>query len=114
MIPCPMDKSQAEYNPPIQNLCNSWRLYKDKPKEPWKDGHCLRRALGKLWDMQPGQVIQKIREGGEHLRLHHGKLVIESDDNWYKDICNRPSEWDNIQHNKNSHCSEKEWGVITT
>ena len=75
-----------------------------------EDGHCLRRALGKLWDMQPGQVIQKIREGGEHLRLHHGKLVIESDDDWYKDICNRPSEWDNIQHNKNSHCSEKEWG----
>ena len=29
-----------------------------------EDGHCLRRALGKLWDMQPGQVIQKIREGG--------------------------------------------------
>ena len=32
-----------------------------------EDGHCLRRALGKLWGMQPGQVIRKIREGGEHL-----------------------------------------------
>ena len=37
-----------------------------------EDGHCLRRALGKLWDMQPGQVIRKIKERGEHLRLHRG------------------------------------------
>ena len=75
-----------------------------------EDGHCLRRALGKLWGMQPGQVIRKIREGGEHFRLHRGKLRIESDDSWYKSICDRPSEWDNIQHNKNSHCSREEWG----
>ena len=75
-----------------------------------EDGHCLRRALGKLWGMQPGQVIRKIREGGAHLRLHRGKLRIESDDKWYKSICDRPSEWDNIQHNKNSHCSREEWG----
>jgi hypothetical protein len=55
-----------------------------------KDGHCLRRALGKLWDMQPGQVIRKIRAGGEHFRLHRGKLRIESDDSWYNTICDRP------------------------
>ena len=73
-----------------------------------EDGHCLRRALGKLWGMQPGQVIRKIREGGEHLRLHRGKPRIESDDKWYKSICDRPSEWDNIQLNKNSHCSREE------
>ena len=71
-----------------------------------EDGYCLRRggrALGKLWGMQLGQVIRKIREGGEHLRLrnslHRGKLRIGSDDEWYKSICDRPSEWDNIQHN---------------
>ena len=30
--------------------------------------------------------------------------------NWYNSICDRPSEWDNIQYNKNSHCSREEWG----
>jgi hypothetical protein len=43
-----------------------------------EDGHCPRRALGKLWDKQPGQVIWKTREGDEHLRLHQDKLMIES------------------------------------
>ena len=75
-----------------------------------ENGHCLGRALGKLWDMQPGQVIRKMREVGEHLQLYRGKLRTENDDGWYKSICDRPSEWYNIQHSKKQHCNRGEWG----
>ena len=83
------------------------------PSSPRPDvlaDRCKFPAIGWVWDMQLGQVIRKIREGGEHSRLHQGKFRIESDDDWYKPICDRPSGWDNIQHNKNPHCSREEWG----
>ena len=85
---------------------------REMTKGTLEDGHCLRRELGKLWDMQPGQVIRKVREEGEHLRLHQGKLRIECDDGWYESICGRPSEWDNIQHNRSHTAVEKSEEVI--
>ena len=74
------------------------------------DGHCLRRALGKLWEMQPGEVIQKTREGIRYLQLNAGKLRIESNGDWYKIMINRPEQWDNIQSNTNHMCSREDWG----
>ena len=55
------------------------------------DGHCLRRALGKLWNMQPGEVIHKMREGARHLQHNSGKLYLESDEEWYNTTANRPA-----------------------
>jgi hypothetical protein len=49
-----------------------------------EDGHCLRRSLAKLWGIQPGQVINKLSEGGEHVTKHGGRLKIESDNAWYE------------------------------
>ena len=74
------------------------------------DGHCLRRALGKLWNMQPGEVIHKMREGARHLQQNSGKLYIESDGEWYNITKNRPAHWDNIQTNTKHPCSRGEWG----
>ena len=39
-------------------------------------------AVGKLWGIQPGKVVSKLREGGEHITKHGGKLKIESDNAW--------------------------------
>ena len=47
------------------------------------DGHCLRRSLGKLWDMHPGEVIGKMREGARYIQQNAGKLKIESNEEWY-------------------------------
>jgi hypothetical protein len=50
---------------------------KGETKGTLEDGHCLRRALGKLWGIRPGQVVSKLCEGGEHITKHGGKLKIE-------------------------------------
>ena len=75
-----------------------------------EDGHCLRRSLAKLWGIQPGQVINKLREGGEHVTKHGGKLKIESDNAWYEQIQQRPDHWGNIIQNEWSNCTREEWG----
>jgi hypothetical protein len=45
-----------------------------------EDGQCLRRALGKLWNIEPGQVISKLAEESAHVMRHKGKLKLESKD----------------------------------
>lgn len=42
-----------------------------------EDGHCMRRAPGKLWGKEPGQVIRKLEEGSAHVVRHGGKLKLE-------------------------------------
>ena len=74
------------------------------------DGHCLRRSLGKLWGMHPGEVISKMREGARYLQQNEGKLRIESNDEWYERVINRPKEWDDIQTYTNQECSREDWG----
>jgi hypothetical protein len=74
------------------------------------DRHCLRRSLGKLWDMHPGEVIRKMREGARHLQQNDGKLKIESSEEWYECTINRPRQWCDIQSNTNHVCSREDWG----
>ena len=74
------------------------------------DGHCLRRSLGKLWDMHPGEVIGKMREGARYIQQNAGKLKIESNEEWYECVINRPSQWDSIQTNTSHACSREDWG----
>jgi hypothetical protein len=75
-----------------------------------EDGQCLRRALGKLWNIPPGQVIGKLAEGSEHVVRHKGKLKLESRAEWYNTVQNRPPHWYNIKHNVRENCSRDEWG----
>jgi hypothetical protein len=75
-----------------------------------EDGQCLRRALGKLWNIEPGQVIDKLEEGSAHIVRHKGKLKLESKDEWYDTVQNRPAHWHNIKHNVQATCGRDEWG----
>ena len=74
------------------------------------DGHCLRRSIGKIYGMQPGSVIQLMRERcgmmiGEKMRLY-----IESETHWYETVRDRPPEWDDIKNNEVRYCPPEEWG----
>ena len=70
----------------------------------------MRRALGKLWNIPPGQVIGKLAKGSEHVVRHKGKLKLESRAEWYNTVQNRPPHWYNIKHNVRENCSRDEWG----
>ena len=83
---------------------------KGETKGTLEDGHCLRRALGKVWGIQPGQVVSELCEGGEHITKHGGKLKKECDNAWYENIQHRPDHWRNIIHNVRSNCNREEWG----
>ena len=63
-----------------------------------EDRQCLRRALGKLWNIELGQV------------RHKGKLKLESKDEWYDIVQKRPAHWHNIKHNVRTKCSRGEGG----
>ena len=66
--------------------------------------------MGKLWDMHPGEVIGKMREGARYIQQNAGKLKIESNEEWYECVINRPSQWDSIQTNTSHACSREDWG----
>ena len=83
---------------------------KGETKGILEDVHCLRRSLGKLWDIQPGRVISKLCEGVNTLKKHGGKLKTESDNAWYGNIQHRPDHWHNMVQNVQSHCIREEWG----
>ena len=75
------------------------------------DGHCLRRAIGKVYRISPGEVIEQIRRKCTRMLASKQKMYIESDTEWYKTCVNRPAKWDKIQESvKQTQISREEWG----
>ena len=39
-----------------------------------------------------------------------GKPKLESNDEWYKTVANRPADWDGIECNIRKECPREHWG----
>ena len=107
-----MGKRRAEY---LRQIARSLVLAQIKGETlgTLEDGQYLRRALGKLWNIAPGQVISKLAEGSAHVVRHKGKLKFESKAEWYNIplvVQTRPAHWYNIKHNVRENCSRGKWG----
>jgi hypothetical protein len=74
------------------------------------DGHCLRRSIGKIYGIHPGEVIQHMREKCSDMINNAQFLSMESDEEWYKMVRDRPEQWNNIKNNVEAHCLNNEWG----
>ena len=76
------------------------------------DGHCLRRALGKNHNLHPGQIIQYMRRKCDKLIKRKAKMKVESSDEWYETVKNRPVYWNDIKTNEPVTCTVEQWGGI--
>jgi hypothetical protein len=73
----------------------------DTLTSPW----LLKNSIGVLNQknfVQP-RIINKVQQ-------NKGKLKIESSEEWYECVINRPAQWDDIQTNTNHVCSREDWG----
>ena len=59
-------------------------------------------------------MIGKLAKGSAHVVRHKGKLKLESKDEWYDTVQNRPAHWHNIKHNVQVTCGRDEWGDKTS
>ena len=59
-----------------------------------RDGHCVRRAIGKIWNLHPGQVIQYLAKKCQKMLDQELTTQWESNVEWYEKTANRPSEWE--------------------
>ena len=74
------------------------------------DGHCVRRAIGKIWNLHPGQVIQYLAKKCQKMLDQELTTQWERNVEWYKKTANRPSEWGEIKNNVPKQCKRDEWG----
>jgi hypothetical protein len=44
--------------------------------------------------MHPGEMIRNMREGARYLQQNEGKLQIESSEECYEYVINRPGQWE--------------------
>ncbi len=76
------------------------------------DGHCLRRALGKNHNLHPGQIIQYMRKKCDKMIKRKEKMRVESSEEWYETMKNRPVKWNSIKSNEPETCSAEQWGGL--
>jgi len=76
------------------------------------DGHCLRRSIAKSNNMNPGQVIKKLRRKCTSMLRKKTTMLVESDVQWYEKVRNFPDSWTNIKSNQPHHCPRSDWGGI--
>jgi hypothetical protein len=71
------------------------------------DGHCLRRPIGKIYGMHPGEVIQYMRKKCKKMIDNDQRLYIEGNESWYEAVRDRPKEWNTIKNNVevDPHCT---------
>ena len=63
------------------------------------DGHCVRRAIGKIWNLHPGQVIEYMGEKCKKLMEQNIMTEWENEVEWYQTMANRPKEGEEIKNN---------------
>ena len=75
------------------------------------DGHCVRRAKGKIWNLHPGQVIQYLATKCQNTLDQELTTQRERNVEWYEKTANRPREWGKeIQNSVPKQCKREEWG----
>ena len=74
------------------------------------DGPCVRRAIGKIWNLHPGQVIKYMGEKCKKLMEQNIMTEWENEVEWYQTMANRPKEWEEIKNNVPQQCKRNEWG----
>jgi hypothetical protein len=57
------------------------------------DGHCVRRAIGNIWNLHPDQVIQYLTTKCQKMLDQGPTTQWERNVEWYEKTSNRPSEW---------------------
>ena len=77
------------------------------------DGHCIRRATGKIWNLHPGQVIQYLATKCKKMLDQELTTQWERNVEWYEKTANRPSEWGELKNNVPKPCKRDEWGGST-
>ena len=60
------------------------------------DGHCLRRCIGKLMGLHPGEIVRYMRNKCKQMVDNQEKLLVESDYGWYTNMAYGNRSWDNI------------------
>ena len=63
------------------------------------DGHCLRRCIGKLMGLHPGEIVRYMRNKCKQMVDNQEKLLVESDYGWYTNMAYGNRSWDNIANN---------------
>ena len=76
------------------------------------DGHCVRRAIGKIWNLHPGQVIQYLAKKCQKMLDQELTTQWESNVEWYEKTANRLSEWGEIKNNVPKQSKRDELGWI--
>ena len=74
------------------------------------DGHCVRRAIGKIWNLHPGQVIQYLATKCQKMLDQELTTQWERNVEWYEKTANRPREWGELKNNVPKQCKRDEWG----
>ena len=72
------------------------------------DGHCLRRSLGKITNISPGEVVRKMQQKSREMRENNEKMRIESDSSWYEKAANPETIW--LKLETNVKCSTPIYG----
>ena len=57
------------------------------------NGHCVRRATGKIWNLHPGQVKKYMGEKCNKIMEQNIMTEWENEVEWYQTMANRPEEW---------------------
>ena len=75
------------------------------------DGHCLRRAMAKIWNLQPGQLVRYLRNKCTKMIKAETYLKCQSDAAWYATVENRPAQWDELVNNEKKPCTREQWAT---
>ena len=68
------------------------------------DGHCLRRSLGKIENISPGEVVRKMKTYCENVLNTQTTLYID-EHAWYHRLANPPDHWLKLETSVPSHTS---------
>ena len=68
------------------------------------DGHCLRRSLGKIENISPGEVVRKMKTYCENVLNTQTTLYID-EHVWYHRLANPPDHWLKLETSVPSHTS---------
>jgi hypothetical protein len=70
------------------------------------DGHCVRRAIGKIWNLHPEQVIQYLATKCQKKMDQGLTTQWERNVEWYEKTAHRPSKWGEIKTMYPSNANE--------
>jgi hypothetical protein len=74
------------------------------------DGHCLRRAIGKVHGLHPGKIVYFMRRKCENMILTNSRMKCRDTVDWYSTFIERAPAFELLQNNIAQGTTRDTWG----